>query len=109
MATSPNQIVKLTGLSPRYIRYLRSGAENPGGETLEKLIAACRAPREGEEWQDDLLPRLLEIPTREISGLTGFSKQYVNYLKNGERKNPSAQVIEKLRVAIYEYEARNQR
>ena len=51
-----------------------------------------------ELWKDDLLPRFSEIPTREIVRLTGFSKRYVNYLKNRKRQNPHGQVIEKLRV-----------
>jgi hypothetical protein len=70
---------------------------------LEKLIIACRTPRKEKEWQDDLLPRFIKIPTPELIRLTGFSKQYINYFKNGKRQ-PGPETIEKLRVVIGEYE-----
>lgn len=114
IATPSSQIVGLTGLSFRFIEYLKTGSKNPGGENLEKLIQAMRDPRRSpiqgaprkDEWKNDLLPRFMEIPTHEIAELTELSRRYVNYLKSGKRQ-PGARVVEKLRVAIGEYEGRN--
>lgn len=113
-ATPTFQVVELTGLSHRFVNELKSGSKNPGGETLEKLVRAMRNPLRAsvqdtlgkDEWGDDLLPRFMEIPAQVIAELTGFSHRYVNYLKSGKRR-PGTQVVEKLRVAICEYERRN--
>jgi hypothetical protein len=46
---STHEAAELTGLSRRYIQYLKNGVEKPGGETLEKLIQAMNTPRKGYE------------------------------------------------------------